>query len=1172
MLTSQEIIARYYVGYYNRAPDPAGFEFWIDAYERGVSTLDIANFFADQVETRALYPYFANPDSSTPEAFITSIYQNLFNRDPDDAGLTFWTSALTSGAVNTGQMIEEIIAGATTDPDFSVVQNKVAASIYWEDQANNFGDFTYTAAAAASASSILDVVTDNDATIVLAQTQTNSFFATAFDDKSGADNGVVDNGYPDDKVTIADQGPISEFVTDTADRSSEAKSSARAEDVLDLTGFRADSRFSGIDGQGVTVVVIDTGIDLNHPAFGPDLDGNGVADRITYARDFSGEGDGTADDIQSHGSHVSSIVGSSASGYVGVAPAVNIVALQALDNTGSGSSQSIEASLQWVVENAQAFNIVAVNMSLGVDVNVNRLETHPIYGDELRVLQDQFGIVTIAAAGNGYIDYQVEGVSYLSADPNTISVGAVGGTLQTGDDIASFSQRSNDIPTIFAPGAEIIAAVPGGGTGTKSGTSMAAPQVAGMVALAQQLATQELGRLLTADEITTLLSQSADTFRDDESPDDRVVNTGVEYQRVDMLAFGEAILSLRDNTGPTPPPPPPSDEDTIPDSTATNAVLSVGATANSEIDFNGDLDYFRIDLSPGTYQFTLNGAATNSGTLGDPVLALMSGSGGYITNNDDGGAGLNALLEYTVTTEGPHYLVASGYGSGRGTYEIGATRLGGPQDAAGDTPNTAAALTIGQSLSGELEFGADRDWFAVNLIAGQRYVFELDGGTLSDPMLFLHDASGALVAGDDDGGSGLNARLEFTANRTDVFFISAEAYSATMTGTYTLESAQAAAITDDFGNNVATQGQLQANGGSVTGSLELAGDEDWFRVDVQANTTYEFSLDGASGQGGLRDPLLALYDSSGQLIGSDDDGGSGLNSLIVYNAFTDHTIFLAADGYGGSATGAYTLASFVASQTNQDVPGDTSSTSVLAANQSIPGELEQAGDADWYAVNVTAGATYTFTLSSAGASPIRDPYLVLFDGDGNLITFDDDSGGGLNSALTYTAGSNGRVFISAEAFDLQTDAGTYEIALSVDSPETSDTPADLTTTSFLQAGSAITDVIDMPGDVDLHILDVEQGTTYFIAMDGATNTALSDPFLSLFDAAGTFLTFDDDSGGDLNALIVYTADVSGRVYVGAEAYSSTSDAGVYVIDVATAPAAPARVVGQSDMTDIDLMM
>ena len=51
MLSFEEIIARYYISYYNRAPDPEGFDFWVNAYANGVSTLEIATFFSDQPET-----------------------------------------------------------------------------------------------------------------------------------------------------------------------------------------------------------------------------------------------------------------------------------------------------------------------------------------------------------------------------------------------------------------------------------------------------------------------------------------------------------------------------------------------------------------------------------------------------------------------------------------------------------------------------------------------------------------------------------------------------------------------------------------------------------------------------------------------------------------------------------------------------------------------------------------------------------------------------------------------------------------------------------------------------------------------------------------------------------------------------------------------------------------
>ncbi|MCX7558416.1 S8 family serine peptidase [Sulfitobacter sp. F26204] len=1149
MLSSAEIIARYYVGYYNRAPDPLGFAFWINAYNEGVATLDIANFFADQAETRALYPYFSDPATSTPEAFITSIYQNLFNRDPDGAGAAFWLDALTTGAVNTGQMIEAIIGGATTNPDLAVVRNKVSAGIYWEDQANNFTNFEYSQTAAESATTILDIVTDKTASLTESRAQTNKFFATLTEDKGTPDDGLTNDGNEEDKIGLSDQGPLSEQI---ASEDEIGLSTSQSADVLNLTAFRNDGRFSGIDGQGGTVVVIDTGIDLNHQAFGPDADDNGVADRIIYARDFTSEGDGTANDVQSHGSHVASIIGSSEVGYLGVAPGVNIVALQALDNGGSGTSRSIEDSLRWVIDNAEALNIVAVNMSLGTDENVNIQTVHPVYGDELRFLDNQLGVTTVVAAGNSYELYEFEGATPLAADPYTLAIGAVGGQVISSGDIAAFSQRSADIPTIFAPGVGINAAIPGGGAAHKTGTSMAAPHVAGMVALAQQLAQQELGRFLSSGEMRQLLTLTGTRFVDDANPDDRVFNTGAEYGRVDMFEMGLAILELAGSGGSLPPSDPetlPRNGDTIPDSIATDARIAVDGFLQSTVNYGGDLDYFAVSLEAGTYEISLNGAATNSGTLSDPVLTLLSGSGAFLATNDDGGTGLNALIAFTVSTGGEYYISAGAYGSATGSYELAVVQTGGHDSEIGDTAATASLLTIGQPVTNALEFGADRDWFAIDLTAGQTYVFDMVGGTLADPFLFLYNADGSAVGANDDGGAGQDASLEFTANRSGTHYLSAEAYSNAMTGTYTLSVASLGSGSDDFADNISTTGVLIAEGGAATGRLEQSGDSDWFRVDVQGNTTYDFRLVGTGGTDTLGDPYLYLYDSTGGLIGSDDDGGEGLTSLISYSTSTNHTIYLAADAFGSSATGAYRLEATVTSRTQVDIAGDTTTTATLAPGQSILGALETPGDADWYVVNVNAGQTYDFSLSRSGLDPINDPYLILLDGSGNLIGIDDDGGEGLNAMLSFQAHANGRVFVSAEAFDLENDAGTYEISLASTPFGNVDTPSNTSTTVGIAPGQSLIGTLDGPGDTDWYFLDIVAGQSYQIDLTRGGSAPIVDPFLVIFDGAGAFVLSDDDGGNGLDAHLAITANTTGRIYLSAEAYDINNDLGTYELSV-----------------------
>ncbi|MFM9995089.1 MAG: S8 family serine peptidase [Phycisphaerales bacterium] len=329
-----------------------------------------------------------------------------------------------------------------------------------------------------------------------------------------------------------------------------------AESLISLDAFRNDPRFAGIDGHGGAVAVLDTGIDLNHPFFGPDADGDGVADRIVYHQDFA-NGDASAADFNGHGSHVSSIIGSGDPTRPGVAPGADLIHLKVFTDAGPGTFAFVERALQWVVTNAVARDIVAVNMSL-VD-SQNHAGAISLYGigDELRALAE-LGVIVVSAAGNAFSSFAgAPGVAYPAADPWSLAVGAVfsqsigGVTYGSGaqafssgpDRLAPFSQRSVSLIDIFAPGAPVSAAGPTGGTMTLHGTSQAAPHVAGVVALLQQLAQSVLGRKLSFGEFRDLLAETGDVVIDGDDEDDNVPNTGAAFRRLDVLALAEAVLS-----------------------------------------------------------------------------------------------------------------------------------------------------------------------------------------------------------------------------------------------------------------------------------------------------------------------------------------------------------------------------------------------------------------------------------------------------------------------------------------------------------------------------------------------------------------------------------------------------------------------------------------------------
>src|SRR5205085_749056 len=116
-----------------------------------------------------------------------------------------------------------------------------------------------------------------------------------------------------------------------------------------------------LDGSGIGIAILDSGIDTNHHSF---LDrSNGV--RVVYSEDFTGEG--RTDDPYGHGTHVASLAAGngriSNAQFTGIAPNANLINLRVLGATGTGSTSTILSALDWVITNRAAYNIRVVNLS-----------------------------------------------------------------------------------------------------------------------------------------------------------------------------------------------------------------------------------------------------------------------------------------------------------------------------------------------------------------------------------------------------------------------------------------------------------------------------------------------------------------------------------------------------------------------------------------------------------------------------------------------------------------------------------------------------------------------------------------------------------------------------------------------------------------------------------------
>ena len=186
---------------------------------------------------------------------------------------------------------------------------------------------------------------------------------------------------------------------------------------------------------------------------------------------------------------------------------------------------------------------------------------------------------------------------------------------------------------------------------------------------------------------------------------------------------------------------------------ATAGAVLINRYAFGDIDIAGDHDWFRIALTAGvTYWFEENGRASGRYfSISDPFLTLRDAAGNFITSNDNillSSGNLDSRIIYTAPISGTYFLDAGASGgSETGNYAVRAITS---DDEPTNTPDTTRTLPL-NGVTGDIEVGYDQDWFAVQLSAGHSYVFNArgsagGGGTLNDPTLSLHDATGATVA------------------------------------------------------------------------------------------------------------------------------------------------------------------------------------------------------------------------------------------------------------------------------------------------------------------------------------------------------------------------------------------------------------------------------------------
>jgi major intracellular serine protease len=246
--------------------------------------------------------------------------------------------------------------------------------------------------------------------------------------------------------------------------------------------IQAPSIWEKTKGKGITIAILDTGCDVEHPD---------LKERIIGGRNFTKDDGGKPDvfkDYNGHGTHVAGTIAASLNqkGVVGVAPEANLLILKVLGRNGSGRYEWIIQGISYAIEQ----KVDIISMSLGGPQDVKELH-------QAIKAAVQNGILVVCAAGNeGDGEHRTDEYAYPGSYNEVISVGAVNLERRS----SPFTNSNNQIDVV-APGEQILSTYLNGTYAKLSGTSMATPHVAGALALIKDLTQKEFERDLTEPEL-----------------------------------------------------------------------------------------------------------------------------------------------------------------------------------------------------------------------------------------------------------------------------------------------------------------------------------------------------------------------------------------------------------------------------------------------------------------------------------------------------------------------------------------------------------------------------------------------------------------------------------------------------------------------------------------------
>ncbi|MCB4762196.1 MAG: pre-peptidase C-terminal domain-containing protein, partial [Sulfurovum sp.] len=418
-------------------------------------------------------------------------------------------------------------------------------------------------------------------------------------------------------------------------------------------------------------------------------------------------------------------------------------------------------------------------------------------------------------------------------------------------------------------------------------------------------------------------------------------------------------------------------------------------------------------------------------------------------------------------------------------FTLGSTTSGVPFGVPDDHNNSkdeATSIRLQSTTEGRINGAGDVDWFKVDITSAGTLTVDTTGTT--DTYGELYNASGTKITSDDDSGSEHNFKISQYLETGTYYVKVKHRDSSAISGTYSL-----VVHFDDHGNSKDEAAPINLNSRTL-GSIEMAGDEDWFKVDITSAGTLTMGVDSQT----AGDINVSLYGESNVSIVSGDSS----NTLGVSKRLAAGTYYVKVKHRSTTGTGDYRLVTrFTPSSTTSGVPsGETTDddniideATPINPNSTTQGRIEVDGDVDWFKIVIPRAGT--FTVSTTGTT---DTYGVLYDANGTEITSDDDSGSGHNFKISRSI-TVGTYYVTVRHRDSSVTGGTYSLVVHFDDHGNSKDGATPISPSDTTSGS-----IEMAGDEDwFKIVTTGPG----VLAIGVTSQTAGDISVSLYNASSS---------------------------------------------------------------------